>query len=83
MKLLADTEGLFTETAGGVTVSALRKLARDGVIKPDESVVALITGNGLKTLELMEPYVSPVNIDATVESFDANIEGRMKQRMPA
>ena len=61
----------------------LRKLARDGVIKPDETVVALITGNGLKTLELMEPYLSPVTIDATVESFDTNIEGRMKQRTPA
>jgi threonine synthase len=83
MKFLADTEGLFTETAGGVTVSALRILARDGVIKPNESVVALITGNGLKTLELMEPYLSPVTIDATVESFDANIVGRMKQRQSA
>ena len=39
MKLLADTEGIFTETAGGVTVSALRRLAKDGVIKPGESVV--------------------------------------------
>ncbi len=77
MKLLADTEGIFTETAGGVTVSALRRLAKDGVIKPGESVVALITGNGLKTLELMDPYVDPVSIDPTVESFDANVDGRV------
>ena len=61
-----------------MTVSALRILARDGVIKPDESVVALITGNGLKTIELMEPYLAPVTVDATVQSFDANIEGRVK-----
>ena len=66
-----------------MTVSALRILARDGVIKPDESVVALITGNGLKTIELMEPYLAPVTIDATVESFDANIAGHLKQRVPA
>ena len=79
--MLADSEGLFTETAGGVTVSALRILARDGVIKPNESVVALITGNGLKTIELMEPYLAPVTINPTVESFDANIEGRIKQRV--
>ncbi len=77
MKLLADTEGLFTETAGGVTVSALKALAKDGVIQPGESVVALITGNGLKTLELMEPYVDMVSVDPTVESFDANIDGRL------
>ena len=43
----------------------------------------LITGNGLKTIELMEPYLAPVTIDATVQSFDANIAGRVKQRATA
>ena len=49
MKLLAETEGIFTETAGGVVVSGLRYLAETGAIKRDELTVAYITGNGLKT----------------------------------
>ena len=49
--LLARTEGIFTETAGGVTVAVLGKLAARGVIRPDETVVAYVTGMGLKTLE--------------------------------
>ena len=48
IKLLAETDGIFTETAGGVTVSALKNLADSGTIKPDEWTVAYITGNGLK-----------------------------------
>jgi threonine synthase len=48
--LLAETEGIFTETAGGVTVSVARKLLRQGRLNPDESIVLAITGNGLKTL---------------------------------
>ena len=51
IKLLAETEGVFTETAGGVTISSLKQLAASGVVQPDECVVAYITGNGLKTLE--------------------------------
>ena len=49
--LLARTEGIFTETAGGVTIAALQRLAADGVVRPDETVVAYVTGMGLKTLE--------------------------------
>ena len=49
--LLARTEGIFTETAGGVTVGALSQLADRGIIRPDETVVAYITGMGLKTME--------------------------------
>src|SRR5205807_1263973 len=49
--LLARTEGVFTETAGGVTIGTLSKLAAKGVIKPDEIVVAYVTGMGLKTLD--------------------------------
>jgi threonine synthase len=50
IRLLAETEGFFAETAGGVTVAVARKLIRNGVLKPDESIVLAITGNGLKTI---------------------------------
>jgi threonine synthase len=49
--LLARTEGIFTETAGGVTIGALSQLAASGLIRPEETVVAYVTGMGLKTLE--------------------------------
>jgi threonine synthase len=49
--LLARTEGIFAETAGGVTIATLERLASRGVVKPDETVVAYITGMGLKTLD--------------------------------
>lgn len=49
MRLLAETEGVFTETAGGVTVAVARKLIRSGQLSPEESIVLVITGNGLKT----------------------------------
>ena len=51
MRLLAETEGIFTETAGGVTVAAARRLIAQGAIRPDESLVLCITGQGLKTTE--------------------------------
>ena len=51
IKLLARTTGIFTETAGGVTIAVLAKLAERGDIDPDERVVAYITGEGLKTLD--------------------------------
>jgi threonine synthase len=50
IRLLAETEGVFAETAGGVTVAVTQKLLRQGKINPDESIVVAITGNGLKTL---------------------------------
>jgi threonine synthase len=53
MRLLARTEGVFTETAGGVTIAALEELVRTGAISPDQETVALITGVGLKTLEAL------------------------------
>ena len=49
IQLLAETQGIFTETAGGVTVAVAQKLARQGGLNPDESTVLVITGNGLKT----------------------------------
>lgn len=63
IRLLAETEGIFTEPAGGTTIAALRALVRDGVIKRDESVVACITGNGYKTAEVMNgQVVEPVRL---------------------
>jgi len=50
IRLLAETEGIFTETAGGVTVAVARKLLSQGRLNPEESVVITITGNGLKTI---------------------------------
>ena len=53
IRLLAETEGIFTETAGGVTVGCTRKLVRDGRISPDQTTVVCITGNGLKTTDAL------------------------------
>jgi threonine synthase len=53
IQLLAETEGVFTETAGGVTLGCTRKLIRDGRISPDETTVVCITGNGLKTTDAL------------------------------
>ncbi|MHB1287032.1 MAG: threonine synthase [Leptospirales bacterium] len=70
MALLAETEGVFAETAGGVTVACLRKLAKKGAIRPDDLTVAYITGNGLKTMEALTGYLpEPVGIDPTLASF--------------
>ena len=76
IRLLAETEGIFTETAGGVVISGLRKLAKTGVIKPDDVTVAYITGNGLKTQEVVEHVVKMVFIDPTYESFEASMAAR-------
>lgn len=53
IRLLAETEGVFTETAGGVTVAVAQKLIRRGLLNPEESIVLAITGNGLKTLSAL------------------------------
>ncbi len=73
--LLATTEGIFTETAGGVVISALKHLAKAGIIKRDELTVAYITGNGLKTLEAVEHLSNPMIVKPTVESFEAQFNG--------
>ncbi len=70
MKLLAETEGIFTETAGGVVISGLKHLVKTGVIKRDEVTVAYITGNGLKTQEAVEDVVHPLDIIPTMSSFE-------------
>ncbi|HVI96837.1 MAG TPA: threonine synthase [Anaeromyxobacter sp.] len=55
IRLLAETTGVFTETAGGVTVAAARRLAREGKLRASDEVVLCITGNGLKTIEAIQP----------------------------
>ena len=74
IKLLAETEGIFTETAGGVTVSSLKHLAETGAIKPDELTVVYITGNGLKTQEAVEEVVKPLSVRPTMGSFESAFE---------
>ena len=78
IKLLAETEGIFTETAGGVVISGLRKLAESGKIKRDEVTVAFITGNGLKTQEVVADIANPVNIKPTYSSFETNMAAHLK-----
>jgi threonine synthase len=70
IKLLARTEGVFTETAGGVTIATLAKLVASGAVRPDERVVAYVTGNGLKTLDAVAADCGPtVTIPPSVDAF--------------
>jgi threonine synthase len=71
IRLLAQTTGIFTETAGGVTTAVLAKLAQRGDIDPDERVVAYITGEGLKTLDAVRGTFDVWEIDPSVEAFEA------------
>jgi threonine synthase len=71
IKLLAETTGIFTETAGGVTTAVLAKLAERGDIDPHERVVLVITGEGLKTLDAVRGTFQTCTIEPTVEAFDA------------
>jgi threonine synthase len=71
IKLLAETTGIFTETAGGVTVAVLSKLAERGDIDPDERVVAVITGEGLKTLDCARGTFETIEIEPSLEAFEA------------
>jgi threonine synthase len=59
IRLLARTEGVFTETAGGVTVATAKKLIENGKIDPDAETVLIITGDGLKTLDAVEGRIGP------------------------
>jgi threonine synthase len=71
--LLAETTGIFTETAGGVTTAVLAKLAARGDIDPDERVVLAITGDGLKTLDAVRDTFKTHSIAPTVEAFRAEL----------
>jgi threonine synthase len=75
IKLLAQTEGIFAETAGGVTIAVLRKLVKQGMIKKTDVTVAYITGNGLKTQEAVVDAVGrPVRILPSLVSFQKNFK---------
>jgi threonine synthase len=72
--LLAQTEGIFAETAGGVVVAAAEKLIRSGKIRSDESIVLCITGNGLKTQEVLTDSLHPYpTIQPSLKAFEATI----------
>ena len=72
IRLLAETEGIFTETAGGVAVGVTRKLIAQGRIKPEDQTIIAITGNGLKTQDALD-LRAPTAIDAKLGDFDAAV----------
>ena len=74
IRLLAETTGIFTETAGGVTIAVLTKLARRGDIDAGERVVAYITGEGLKTLDATRDGFHMYEIEPTLEGFESELE---------
>ena len=72
--LLARTEGIFAETAGGVTIATLAKLAASGVVRPDERVVAIVSGHGLKTVEALGDVAAPsVTVAPSLEAFEETV----------
>jgi threonine synthase len=75
IRLLAETTGVFTETAGGVTIGVLTKLAHAGRIGSDERVVAYITGEGLKTLDAVRESFVMHEIEPTLDAFEAEFAG--------
>jgi threonine synthase len=73
VRLLAETTGIFTETAGGVTTAVLAKLAERGDIGPDERVVVAITGEGLKTLDVARGTFATHEIEPSLQAFEAAV----------
>ncbi|TAK21521.1 MAG: threonine synthase [Chloroflexota bacterium] len=77
IKMLAETEGIFTEAAGGVTIAVLKRLVENGTIRPDEATVAYVTGNGLKTQEAVANEVAPpIEIRASFGEFEMAWQAR-------
>ena len=75
IKLLAETEGIFAETAGGVTVGVAKKLIASGAIPADDSAVLCITGNGLKTLDAVENHAgSTREIAPSLREFESLLD---------
>jgi threonine synthase len=74
IRLVARTTGIFTETAGGVTAAVLRRLAERGDIGAGETVVAYITGDGLKTIDAVVPTVATIDVPADIDAVDAALE---------
>ncbi len=78
IKLLAETEGVFTETAGGVTTGVAQKLIREGRIHPDETTVVSITGNGLKTTDaIAAEFPLSEAIDPRLDAFEAYLDNQL------
>jgi threonine synthase len=77
IRLLAETEGIFTEPAGGTTLAAAIELLGRGAIPPDESIVVCITGNGYKTTEAVARQLTmPVRLSRKFADFEAWLESR-------
>jgi len=77
MRLLAETEGVFAETAGGVTIACLKRLVESGAIRRDEETVAFITGGGLKTIEVLQgKLAAPLRVSANQASFEEALARR-------
>ena len=74
IRLLAETTGIFTETAGGVTTAVLAKLAERGAIADGERVVVVITGEGLKTLDATRDKFAMYEIDPDPASFESEVK---------
>lgn len=80
IRLLAETEGIFAETAGGVTLGVTKKLIEQGRLHRDQSIVICITGNGLKTQEALLEYLpKPDIIDPKIDEFEALLK---RNKMP-
>ncbi len=78
IRLLAETEGIFTETAGGVTAGVTEKLIRDGRILPDDTTVVCITGNGLKTTDAIAAEFPPAEaIAPRLDAFEALLDTQL------
>jgi threonine synthase len=78
IKVVAETEGIFTETAGGVTAGVAQKLIREGRIHPDETTIVCITGNGLKTTDaIAAEFPSTEAIAPKLEAFEAYLESQL------
>jgi threonine synthase len=78
IKLLAETEGIFTETAGGVTAGVAEKLIRQGRIHPEETTVVCITGNGLKTTDaIAAEFPATEAIAPRIDAFEAYLEAQL------
>ncbi len=78
IRLLARTEGIFGETAAGVTIATLRRLAEEGVVRPDERVVVYVTGHGLKTLDAVGPAAPTATIEPTIDAFRSAFPGAVE-----
>jgi threonine synthase len=78
IKLLAETEGIFTETAGGVTAGVAEKLIREGRIHPDETTVVCVTGNGLKTTDaIAAEFPLSEAIAPRIDAFESYLESQL------